>query len=99
MSTAKRKHVHETSFITAPVLLLLLRYIFGRPFLTRFALSCRTVVCLAFLSCLKCWCIMAKRLRGSRLNLAQIEVDTAPSKGAQPPMFDPYPLWPNGWMD
>jgi len=20
-------------------------------------------------------------------------------KGAQPPIFDPYLLWPNGWMD
>jgi len=22
-----------------------------------------------------------------------------PKKGAQPPIFGPYRLWPNGWMD
>jgi len=25
--------------------------------------------------------------------------DPAPSKGAQPPIFGPCLLWPNGWMD
>jgi len=25
--------------------------------------------------------------------------DPAPLKGAQPPIFGPYLLWPNGWMD
>jgi len=32
-----------------------------------------------------------------------IMLDGGPSspspKGAQPPNFGPYPLWPNGWMD
>jgi len=40
---------------------------FGRPFVKRFALCYRTVVCL---SCLWRWCTVAKRLDGSRWNLA-----------------------------
>jgi len=27
------------------------------------------------------------------------DADPAPPKGAQPPIFGPCPLWPNGWMD
>jgi len=26
-------------------------------------------------------------------------VSALPSKGAQPPIFGPCLLWPNGWMD
>jgi len=29
-----------------------------------------------------------------------LDGDPAPPKEAQPPpIFGPYPLWPNGWMD
>jgi len=44
-------------------------FVFGRPFVKRFALYCRTVV-LSVLSCLWRWCTVAKRLDGSRWNLA-----------------------------
>jgi len=35
------------------------------------------------------------------LGLRQImsDRDPAPPKGAQPPIFGPCLLWPNGWMD
>jgi len=36
----------------------------GEPFLKRFALCYRTVVCPVCLSCLWRWCIVAKRLEG-----------------------------------
>jgi len=39
----------------------------GRPFVKRFALCYRSVVCPV---CLWCWCIVAKRFDGSRRNLA-----------------------------
>jgi len=48
--------------------------IFGRPFVKRFAICYRTVVCLSVclsvLSCLRHWYIVSKRLDGSRWNLA-----------------------------
>ena len=47
--------------------------LFRRPFVKRFALRYRTVVCLSVLSVLSCmrrWCIEAKRFDGSRWNLA-----------------------------
>jgi len=28
-----------------------------------------------------------------------LDGDQAPPKGAQPPIFGPCLLWPNGWMD
>jgi len=28
-----------------------------------------------------------------------LDGDPALPKGAQPPIFGPCPLWPNGWMD
>jgi len=46
--------------------------VYGRPFVKRFALCYRTVVCPILSACLSClgrWCIVAKRLEGSRLNL------------------------------
>jgi len=49
-------------------------YVFGRPFIKRFALCYQTVVYLSVLSVLSClWrsCTEAKRLDGSRWNLAR----------------------------
>jgi len=54
--------------------------------------------------------IVAKRLDGSRWHLVQkiglgpshivLDEDPAPPKGAHPPpIFGPYLLWTNGWMD
>jgi len=49
--------------------------------------------------------VVAKRLDGSRCHLVGrylgpgnivLDGDPAPPKGAQPPLFDPYLLWPNG---
>jgi len=28
-----------------------------------------------------------------------LDGDRAPLQGAQPPFFDPWLLWPNGWID
>jgi len=28
-----------------------------------------------------------------------LDGDSAPQEGAQPPIFGPCPLWPDGWMD
>ena len=84
---------------------------FGQPIVKRFALCYRTVVqsvCLScpvlsvsYMSCLQRWCIVAKRLDGSRWNLARRYrhqprphcIRWGPSssspKGAQPPIFGP----------
>ena len=45
-------------------------WLFGRPSVNWFALCYRTVV-LSVLFCLWCWCIVAKRLDGSRWNLTR----------------------------
>ena len=71
-------------------------------------LSDRCLSCPA-LYCLWRWCIVAKRLDGSRMPLG-VEVglgpghilldgDPSPSKGAQDTFFGPCLLWPNSWMD
>jgi len=55
--------------------------------------------------------VVAKRLDGSRCHLigpgdtvlhgddTVLHGDPAAPKGAQPPIFGPCLLWPNGWMD
>jgi len=51
--------------------------------------------------------VVAKRLDGSRCHFIVdvgpgdivLHGDPAPPKGAQPPIFGPCLLWPNGWMD
>jgi len=45
--------------------------VFGRPFLKRFALCHRAVICPVCTVCLQRWCIVAKRLYASRWSLAR----------------------------
>jgi len=66
----------------------------------------RAMLLLSVLFCLWRWCIVAKRLDGSKCHLVGhgpgdivSDGDLAPQKGAQPPILGPYLLWPNGWMD
>jgi len=92
--------------------------IFGRPFVKQFALCYQTVVCLFCLSSLSVcpvglqrWCTVAKRLNGSRWNLACVPVGLGPvhivldgdpahlPQRGESPIFGPYLLWPNNWMD
>ena len=85
--------------------------VFGRPFVKRFALCYQSVVCPVCLSCLWRSCTVAKRLDGSRWNLDADRprpwphcVRWGPSSplpmGHSPlPIFGPYLLRPNGWMD
>jgi len=47
---------------TNPCYATALLEVFGRPFVKRFALCYRSVVCTVCLSCLWRWCIVAKRL-------------------------------------
>jgi len=84
--------------------------VFGWPLLKRIAQCYWTVVLSVCLSCLWRWCTVAKRLDGSRWNLQAGRPQpwphyvrrrpSSPSpKGAQPPIFVPYLLRLNGWMD
>ena len=86
--------------------------VFGRPFVKRFTLCYRTVVCLSVLSCPVCnvgvlWpngcTIPDETWRAGRPRNWPHCVRWGPrsqsSKGAQPPIFGPYLLWPNGSMD
>jgi len=81
----------------------------GRPFVKRFALRYRTVVCLSCLSVTFVYC--GQTVRWIKMKLG-VEVGlglrphfvrwgpSIPSrKGAQPPIFGPCLSWPNGWMD
>jgi len=80
--------------------------VFGRPFVKRFALCYRTVVCLSCPVCLSClwrWCVVTKRLDESRCHLVVV-LDGDPARPHQkghssPPLFGPRLLWTNGWMD
>ena len=84
-------------------------YIFGRPFLKRFALSYRTAVCPVCLSVSLLYCSQTvgwiKMKLGMRVGLGPghivLDGDLAPlpKKGAQPPIFGSCLLWPNGWVD
>jgi len=83
--------------------------VFGRPFVKRFALCYRTVVCLSCLSVTLVYCgqkvgwIKMKLGKEVRLGPGHIVLDGDPAhrlpKGHSPPIFDPCLLWPNGWMD
>jgi len=86
--------------------------IYGRPFVKRFALCYRTVVCLSV--CLSCLSVTLVYCGQTWIKMKLgVEVGSAlawphcfrwgpsiPSpKGAQPPIIGPCLLWPNGWMD
>jgi len=86
--------------------------VFGRPFVKRFALCYRTIVCLSCDSCPVCdvGVLWPNRLtdqdetwQAGRPRLWPHCVRWGPSipslKGAQPPIFGPYPLQPNGYTD
>jgi len=83
--------------------------IFGRPFVKRFALCYRTVVCLSCLSVALVYCGQTagwiRMPLGMEVGLGPghtlLDGDPAPPKGAQKPplLFGPYLLWPNGYMD
>jgi len=78
----------------------------GLPFVKRFALSYRTVVCLS-VTLVYCgntvgWIRMPLGLEvGLGPGHIALDGDPAhPSKGhSSPPLFGPCLLWPNGWMD
>jgi len=83
--------------------------IFGRPFVKRFALCYRTVVCLSVPSV----CDVGVLWPNGRLDCHLVwmyrprpgpdRVRCGPSsplkKGHSAPIFDPCLLWPNGWTD
>jgi len=85
--------------------------IFGRPFLKRFALLCyQTVLCPVCPVSLRRWCTVAKGWMDQDETWHACRPrpwphcvrwwPSSPSpKGAQPPIFGAYLLWPNGWMD
>ena len=90
------------------------RTVFGRPFVKRFALCHRSVVCLSVLTCVSVTFVHCgqtvgriKTKLGKQVGLIPghmvLDGDPAPlpKKGAEPlsPIFGPCPLWPNGWMD
>jgi len=89
--------------------------IFGQPFVKRFALCYRTVVCLSCLSCPDCnvgvlwpnaltdqdetWHVGRPQPR--RLCVRWRPSSPHPKRGVAPPpkKIGPCLLWPNGWMD
>jgi len=82
--------------------------VFGRPFVKQFALCYGTVVCLSVLPVTLVYCGQTvgwiKMKHGMEVDLGPGHIvlhgDQLPQKGAQPPpIFGPYLLWPNGWMD
>ena len=92
----------------------MIKLVFGRRFVKRFALCYRTVVlsvCLSVLSATLVYCGQTvrwiKMKLGMQIGLGPglgpghivLDRNPAPPKGAQPPIFDPCPLWPNGCMD
>jgi len=84
-------------------------YVFGRPFIKRFAQCYRTVVLLSVLSVTLVYCGQTvgriKMKLGLQVGLGpgHIVLDgdrpPPPKKGAHPQFFGPCSLWPNGWMD
>ena len=85
--------------------------VFGRPFVKRFAVCYQTVVSLSCLSvcnvgvlCPNGWMDQDETWHADRPRPWPHCVTWGPSfpspKAAQPcPVFGPYPLWANGWMD
>jgi len=94
---------------------LLYFVILGRPFVKRFALCYHTVVCLSrpvcqsVLSVTLVYCgqtvVWIKTKLGTQVGLGpgHIVLDgdelSLPQSGTAPPIFSPYLLWPNGWMN
>jgi len=81
-------------------------HVFGRTFVKRFARRYRTVVCPVCLSVTLVYCgntVGWITWQGGRPQPWPHRVRWGPScpspKGAQPPIFGPCLLWPNGWMD
>ena len=86
--------------------------VFGRPFVKRFALRYRTVICPVCLSLLSVTLVYCGQTVGwikmklcMQLGLGSGHIlsdgDTAPlpPKGHSPPIIGPYLLWPNGCTD
>ena len=82
--------------------------VFGQPFVKRFTLCYRTIVCLS--ACPVCnvgvlspngWMDQDETWHGVGLGPGHIVLDGDPAspKRAQPPIFSPCLLWQNGWMD
>jgi len=88
------------------VYLLKLLIVFGRPFVKRFALCYQTVVCLS-VTLVYCGQTVGwiKMKLGVQVGLGPghivLDGDPAPPppKGHSTPIFGPYLLLPNGWMD
>ena len=86
--------------------------VFGQPFVTRFALCYRTVVC-PVLSCLSVCNVgvlwpngltdQDETWQAGRPRPGHIVLDgdpaPLPQRGTAPTIFDPYPLRPNGCID
>ena len=104
----RQKQQQEHEWRLAKVIL-----IFGRPFIKRFALCYRSVVCLPVcLSCLSVTLVHCgqtvgwiKTKLGTQIGLStgQTVLDANPPtphlKGHSPPIFGPYLLRPSGCMD
>jgi len=89
-----------------------LNSVFGRPFVKRFALCYRYVVCLSCPVCPVChvralwpngWTDQDETWQAGRPRPWPHCVRWGPSspspKGHSPQIFGPFLLWPNGWMD
>ena len=94
---------NSTAFVTVSDI------IFGQPFVKRFTLCYRSVVCLSVLSVTLVYCGQSvgqiKMKLGTQVGLGPghnvLGGDPAPfpPKGHSPPIFGPYLLRPNGGMD
>jgi len=88
--------------------------VFRRPFVKRFAVCYRTVVCMSVLSCLSVTLVYCGQMAGwIKIPLSMFEglgpgdfvLDEDPAPALQKrcrapsPIFGPCPLWPNGWID
>ena len=96
--------------LTMPLVVNFIRFIFGRPFVKRFALCYRSIV---FLSCLSVTFVHCGQTVGRIKMKLGMQVGLGPGhivldgdsalhseKGRQSPLpvFDPFLLWPNGCM-
>jgi len=99
-----------TDFTTRSFLLSI--SIFGRPIVKRFVLCHRSVVCLSVMSVLCVTSVYCGQTVGRSKTKLGMQVDLGPGhivldgdpappplKGGGAPIFGPFLLWPNCWMD
>ena len=75
--------------------------VFGRPFIKRFTLCYRTVVCPVLSVCLSVCLSVTLVYCGQTVGRIKMKLDgdPAPQKRMQPPNVGPCSLWPSGWME